>query len=182
MHCNKDIASSTNTVQPEASKLQCNCVVAALLGSFVLLLVHFVVPSSVSAYSLRTTTPTWCPLAVTQAAQLCWGSASMTTSYEYNQLKGMLLLQLSRRSCFAGWWCWQQQAYMDQQRALEEKTGATAAAALVQVRVKEPCVEGLVACGNAADLVSCYPTMQPPGGLSNTLLPCPFTHFMRLAR
>lgn len=39
---------------------------------------------------------------------------------------------------------------MDQQRALEEKTGATAAAALVQVRMKVPCGESPAACGTAA--------------------------------
>jgi hypothetical protein len=38
-----------------------------------------------------------------------------------------------RRGCFDDWWCWQQQAYMEQQRTLEARTGATAAAALVQV-------------------------------------------------
>lgn len=38
------------------------------------------------------------------------------------------------RSCFAEWWCWQQDAYLQQQKALEEQTGATAAAALIRVR------------------------------------------------
>lgn len=37
------------------------------------------------------------------------------------------------RSCFADWWCWQQQDLAEQQLQLEQRTGATAAAALVQV-------------------------------------------------
>lgn len=37
------------------------------------------------------------------------------------------------RSCFGDWWCWQQQALSEQQQQLEQRTGATAAAALAQV-------------------------------------------------
>jgi hypothetical protein len=43
-------------------------------------------------------------------------------------------LWLCYRGCFADWWCWQQQALAEQQQQLEQRTGATAAAALVQVR------------------------------------------------
>jgi hypothetical protein len=52
------------------------------------------------------------------------------------------------RSCFCDWWCWQQQALCEQQKQLEQRTGATAAAALMQVGfdlllvpVKEVCAQ-----------------------------------------
>lgn len=68
------------------------------------------------------------PAAGSQSA----GSTSGQDANQDTQRMRLPCFHAFHEACFADWWCWQQQAFTEQQRALEEKTGATAAAALVQ--------------------------------------------------
>ncbi|WIA13968.1 hypothetical protein OEZ85_002536 [Tetradesmus obliquus] len=74
--------------------------------------------------------------------ELCPAGSSSSSDQPYMRLP---CFHAFHQNCFGDWWCWQQQALSEQQQQLEQRTGATAAAALAQ----EQAVKGASLTGEA---------------------------------